>query len=194
MAWHKGKWWPLYVSQWYSPGVSQHMFDPYSFTHLLHGVVGFYIWLGIFYYGAGMEWIWSCFVGFGISFAIELTWELVENSECIIKRYRETSGTSANYEGDSYQNIIGDLIACQTGYGLSWIFSYASECQWLCLPWLSGILSLSVYLITEVSLLLYMRDCLTLTFCTLICKIEKVSKWQEEGVENARKKEENSIS
>ena len=187
MAWHKGKWWPVFVSQWYSPGVSQYMFDPYSFTHLLHGVAGFYIWFGLLHYAAGLDWFLACLAGFGICFVIELAWELVENSECIIKRYRETSGTSANYEGDSYQNIIGDLIACQTGYGLSWIFSYACGNM----PWLSGILSLVVYLITEVCLLLYMRDCLTLTFCTLICKIEKVSKWQEEGVENARKKEQN---
>ena len=123
MAWHKGKWWPLYTSQWYSPGVSQHMFDPYSFTHLLHGIVGFYIWLGLLYYVAGFEWIWSSLIGFGITFGIEMIWELVENSECIINRYRQTSGTSENYEGDSYQNIIGDLIACQAGYVISWLFN-----------------------------------------------------------------------
>ena len=60
------------------------------------------------------------------------------------------------------------------------------------MPWLSGILSGLVYLITEICLMAYMRDCLTLTFCTLICKIEKVSKWQAEGVEIARQQETDS--
>ena len=179
MAWHNGKWWPLYKPEWYSPNVSQFLFDPYSFTHLLHGVVGFYIWLALLHCAAGMEWIWSCLIGFGISFSIELAWELGENSECIIKRYRETSGTSANYEGVSYQNIIGDLIACQTGYGISWIFSHIVPAG------LSGILNGVIFLTIELCLLLYMRDCFTLCFYNNFYKIEFVYKWQTEGVENA---------
>ena len=115
MAWHNGRWYPLYVSRWYSPDVSQHPFDPYSFTHILHGLLMFYVW----------QWIgFSLWYGFLAMFVLELTWELMENSERVIKRYRETSGTSGDYQGDSYQNILGDLTACQTGYLLSLIFRW----------------------------------------------------------------------
>ena len=156
MAWHNGKWWPLYNSQWYSPGVSQHMFDPYSFTHLLHGVVLFFLWQSI---GAGIgmavtgnefqelwENVWVSTAGFVMMFIFEMTWELAENSQCAIERYRQTSGTSANYEGDSVQNIIGDLIACQIGFAVSWIFNHFG------VPWVSIIL----FFVVEISLLVYM--------------------------------------
>ena len=179
MAWHEGYWWPLYCPQWYFPGVNQHMFDPYSFTHLLHGMVGFYIFLGILHYAPKLKWIRTPLHGFWILFSIEFTWELVENSEFIINRYRNTSGTSKNYEGDSYQNIIGDLIACQTGYGISWIFSHIVPVG------LSGILNGVIFLTIELCLLLYMRDCFTLCFYNNFYKIEFVYKWQTEGVENA---------
>ena len=178
MGWHNGKWLPLYVPQWYSPGVSQHPFDPYSFTHVLHGVLLFYVWYWIFVWtnlGSGIVGL----IGFFAMFTFELIWELAENSKCAIERYRQTSGTSKDYEGDSYQNIIGDLIACQIGYCLSWLFNHFG------MFWLSIIL----YLVTEICLLIYMRDCFTVTFVTLIIPIKKISKWQEEGVEKAREKD-----
>jgi len=111
---------------------------------------------------------------------VELTWELAENSERVIERYRQTSGTSEDYEGDSYQNILGDLTACQSGYILSLIFNSIGMAK----------LSFIWYLLTEIILLFYMRDCLTLTMVTLFFPNERISKWQQEGVKNARKKEE----
>ena len=115
-------------------------------------------------------------------FCVELTWELAENSERVIERYRQTSGTSADYEGDSYQNILGDLTACQSGYIVSFIFNSVGMAQ----------LSFIWYLVTEICLLFYMRDCLTLTMVTLFFPNKKISKWQEEGVEIAREKEKDS--
>ena len=58
MAWHNGKWWPLYVPDWYHPRVSQHFFDPYSFLHILHGFIFFGLWgwwPGLVW---GVEWWW----------------------------------------------------------------------------------------------------------------------------------------
>ena len=173
MAWHKGEWKPIYCPQWYSPGVSQHPFDPYSFTHILHGVILFYVW----------HWLgFSYSVGFLVMFCVELTWELAENSERVIERYRQTSGTSEDYEGDSYQNILGDLTACQSGYILSSFFNAIGMAK----------LSFIWYVVTEIVLIFYMRDCLTLTMVTLFFPNKKVSKWQQEGVKIAREKERNS--
>ena len=43
MPWNNGAWWPIYVPQWWSPIVSRHPLDPYSFVHLQNGVICFYV-------------------------------------------------------------------------------------------------------------------------------------------------------
>ena len=53
-------------------------------------------------------WVWL--VGAGISLLAELTHELVENSEWMIQLYRNNSGTSSLYQGDSAQNIGSRLL------------------------------------------------------------------------------------
>ena len=88
--------------------------------------------------------------------------------------------------GDSYQNILGDLTACTVGYLASWWFRQLGV-WWLSMVWL---------LVSEVGCLLYMRDCLILTFFTLVVPDgfawipkEKIMRWQEEGVQIARYEE-----
>jgi hypothetical protein len=85
--------------------VSQHFFDPYSFCHILHGFI-FYgcwgWWPGLVF---GPVWWWVWVVGAVLSLVGELVHELIENSECVINLYRNNSGTSSQYEGDSTQNI-----------------------------------------------------------------------------------------
>lgn len=171
MAWHSGAWWPLYVPQWYSPKVSKHLFDPYSFTHILHGVVLYYLW---YLLGFGPA------VGYLTMFALEFAWEWIENSKTVVERYRKTSGTSGEYNGDSFQNSIGDLIACEVGYTISLLFHYVLGKFWL---------SIAFYFVIEIGLLIYMRDSLTVTLVTLIKPNESISKWQAQGVEIARKAE-----
>ena len=50
-------------------------------------------------------WWWVWVVGAVLSLVGELVHELIENSECVINLYRNNSGTSSQYEGDSTQNI-----------------------------------------------------------------------------------------
>ena len=59
--------------------------------------------------------------------------------------------------------------------------------SYLGMPWLSFVW----YAMTEITLLIYMRDCLTITFLTLIFPNEKISKWQADGVEKAIAEEKN---
>ena len=70
---------------------------------------------------------WPLWVGFTILLVLSLIFEIIENARCTIQKYRESSGTSSDYDGDSYQNIIADLIVVQ-GWGefycLSLIHSY----------------------------------------------------------------------
>ena len=44
-------------------------------------------------------------MGAVLSLVAELVHELIENSQCVINLYRNNSGTSSQYEGDSTQNI-----------------------------------------------------------------------------------------
>ena len=168
MAWHNGEWTPLYVSQWYSPHGSQHPFDPYSFIHISHGILLYYVWKLLFGLQADS--------GFIAAFTAETTWEVIENSEFVINRYRETTGTSHEYRGDSFQNMTGDLMACQIGYLLTWFLDYMLM-PWIVILW---------YLVSESVLLVSIRDSLTLSFITLVFPIDKITRWQEEGVNIAR--------
>ena len=56
---------------------------------------------------------WPLWVGFTILLVLSLIFEIIENARCTIQKYRESSGTSSDYDGDSYQNIIADLIVVQ---------------------------------------------------------------------------------
>ena len=91
MAWHKGTWWPLYVKEWYGPRCSQHMFDPYSFCLLVLGLFLHLLW--------GTDNIGNWVFGFVAAVLVELVWELIGNSTFILKRIKNNSGTSGEYNG-----------------------------------------------------------------------------------------------
>src|SRR5262245_18494506 len=60
---------------------SQHLFDAYSLSHLLHGVLFFgFFWL----LRKRMPLGWR----FVAAMAVEVAWEMMENSPIIINRYR----------------------------------------------------------------------------------------------------------
>ena len=115
MAWHNGKFWPLYVPEWYHPKVSQYFFDPYSFCHILHGFIFYGLWgwwvPSTFGWGETQTWWWTWVCGAFLGLFMEFCHEMIENSEIGISRFRNTSGTSEFYKGDSLQNIIGDIIS-----------------------------------------------------------------------------------
>ena len=142
MAWHNGEWWPLYVPDWYHPRVSQHFFDPYSFLHILHGFIfyGCWGWWPPQLFCSDDCWWWIWLVGPVLALLAELTHEIVENSDWMIQLYRSNSGTSGLYEGDSAQNIVGDLISALFGWYLTALLHEAGH-PWIVVIW---------YLITEV--------------------------------------------
>ena len=72
---------------------SQHLFDPYSFTHILHGIIFFWI-AGLIFSKLSQAW------RFFISIFVEAAWESLENTNFIIDKYRENTA-SLNYFGDS---------------------------------------------------------------------------------------------
>ena len=135
---------------------SQYFLDPYSFTHVLHGVV-FYALLSLAF--RNMPVISRLVIAVGL----EAGWEVLENSTLIIERYRAET-ISLNYFGDSIVNSMGDILSCITGFVL------ASR-----LPVRVTIIGL---IAVEVLLAILIRDNLTLNLVMLIHPSHAIRMWQ----------------
>jgi hypothetical protein len=141
------------------PHNSQHFLDPYSFTHVLHGVV-FY---GLLAWAAPrLAPAWRLV----LATVIEGAWELFENSAFVIDRYR-TATAAVGYEGDSVANSLGDILCCVTGYLLA---------RKLGLWW-----SVVLFFVTEAVLLLWIRDDLFLSVLMLLFPLPGIKAWQTGG-------------
>ena len=139
-----------------SSHTSQHLLDPYSFTHILHGVAFFWL-TGLIFSRLSIGW------RFLIAIFAEAAWEILENSSYIIEKYRENTA-SLDYFGDSILNSVGDVLACTAGF---WI---AYKVGW----WRS----LIFFVLTEVFLLLWIRDSLLLNIIMLIYPLDQIKHWQ----------------
>lgn len=135
---------------------SQHLVDPYFFTHVLHGVV----FCGLLYWLPGRVSEASRFL---TAVVLEAGWEILENSPTIIERYRAAT-ISKDYFGDSIMNSAGDLIACIVGYLLARRLGFRN--------------SIVFFLLTELILLLTIRDSLLLNVLMLVWPVEAIKWWQ----------------
>ena len=127
---------------------------------------------------------WPLWIGFVIVLIGSLIFEIIENSEIMISEYRSGLGMAEDYDGDSFQNIIGDLISVQTGYMISWLFLYLS------VPWMSAVW----FVVVDVCLIVYMRDDGIFLFFNVFLKNQDVIHWQEEGLILGKYQQMNNIS
>ncbi|MGD9648257.1 MAG: DUF2585 family protein, partial [Pirellulales bacterium] len=105
----------LWTGAW-TPNTSQWIADPYSTSHLLHGV--FFYWLLL---PLG-RWL-SMPARLIAATAIEALWEVLENSPLVIERYRAQTA-SLDYYGDSIVNSTCDTLCAILGFWLAWRFGW----------------------------------------------------------------------
>ena len=139
---------------------SQHLADPYTLTHVLHGILLY----GALWAAVGTR--LSTMSRFAVAMGFEAAWEILENTAFIIERYR-VGTVSLDYYGDSMFNSLGDLLACALGFGVA-----------AALPvWGSAVAVVAV----EIVLLIWIRDSLLLNVVMLVRPFESIRDWQLGG-------------
>src|SRR5256885_7725317 len=101
----------LWVGLRDSPKTSQMLFDWYSLSHIVHGLI-FYAALWLVARRAPIEW------RFLAALVIEAAWEVAENSPFVIDRYRSAT-TAIGYSGDSVINSMSDILMMCVGFLLA---------------------------------------------------------------------------
>ena len=135
---------------------SQHLVDPYSATHVLHGV----LLCGLLWWSLSRV---SLVVRLTIAVGLEAVWELLENTPVIIERYRSVT-MSLDYYGDSAANSVVDIVACAVGFQLAQRIGLR--------------MSVILFVIAELVLVVTIRDCLTLNIIMLVCPVDAIRQWQ----------------
>jgi hypothetical protein len=150
-----------YIKLWHGASVltpenSQHFSDWYTLSHIIHGIL-FYAGLSLIFpkLSVGTRLL--------MALAIESGWELFENTDMVINRYREQA-LAQGYFGDSIVNSTGDMLAALGGFLLAWRFPiYAS---------------IIAVIVLEAIAIYFIRDGLTFNIIQLIHPIDAIGAWQ----------------
>lgn len=135
---------------------SQQLADAYSFSHIIHGFILFWIFRAL---GRGRWSIGFCLL---MTIAFECAWEVLENSPIIIDRYRQTA--AKGYTGDTILNSMSDISFCIFGFALA--------------TWLRWWITVSLLIVMEIGCAYFIRDNLTLNIIMLIHPFSAIRHWQ----------------
>ncbi|WP_050744686.1 MULTISPECIES: DUF2585 domain-containing protein [unclassified Shinella] len=149
-----------YVKLWHGVVVSsensQHLSDWYTPSHIIHGILFF----GLFTFLLKKA---SLKLRLALSLVLECAWEILENTDMIINRYREAT-ISLDYFGDSVINSSADILAMVVGFFLA-----ARLPVWA---------SVAIIVVFEATTTWLIRDGLALNILMLVWPLEAVKAWQ----------------
>jgi hypothetical protein len=135
---------------------SQHISDWYSFSHIIHGFL-LYALLHFLLPRAPLG------VRLLLALGIEVGWEILENTDMIINRYRAAT-ISLDYYGDSILNSVSDTLMMALGFLLA-----------VRLPvWTIVMLALAF----EAGTAYVIRDNLALNVIMLVWPLDAIREWQ----------------
>jgi hypothetical protein len=143
-----------------SPENSQHVADWYSFSHVVHG---FIFYGGIWLLSRLARWPLSLGAGLVLATALEAGWEITENTDVIINRYREAT-IALDYFGDSVVNSTSDILMMMIG------FLIASR--------LPPLATLAIAAVLELGVAYVIRDNLILNVIMLLYPLDAIRVWQ----------------
>lgn len=152
-----------YIKVWegavFSAGMSQHLSDWYTFSHIIHGFL-FYLLL------------WYVFprMSFGtrllLAMGLEIGWEIAENTPWVIEAYR-AQALAQGYVGDSIINSLLDTLFMMVGFFLAWRLPI----------WVTIVLGV----LFEVGVAYAIHDNLTLNILNFIYPFDFIYRWQAGG-------------
>ncbi|WP_245461911.1 DUF2585 domain-containing protein [Shinella sp. JR1-6] len=149
-----------YVKLWHGVVISsensQHLSDWYTPSHIIHGILFF----GLFTFLLKKA---SLKLRLALSLVLECAWEILENTDMIINRYREAT-ISFDYFGDSVINSSADILAMVVGFFLA-----ARLPVWA---------SVAIIVVFEATTTWLIRDGLALNILMLVWPLEAVKAWQ----------------
>lgn len=152
-----------YVKLWHfdvmSAENSQHIFDWYTPSHFIHGFIFYWVlWLV-------SRWIPMSFgTRLILAVVLEASWEILENTDYAINRYREAT-IALDYYGDSVINSVMDTLFTIVGFLLA--------------AWLPVWLTVTIAVALELFVGAMIRDNLTLNVIMFLWPLDFILEWQK---------------
>jgi len=146
----------VWTSDTCSSNTSQQLLDPYSFTHVLHGFLFFWL-IALLFRRLTVTWQVS------LALLLEGAWEIFENTRFVIDKYR-TETAALGYTGDTIVNSFGDLMCALAGFMIARKLGLRR--------------SLIVFVLVEIFLIVWIRDSLLLQILMLVHPVEAIKLWQ----------------